>query len=457
MKTAVLLAAGEGRRIWPFAEARPKAMVPVGNRPLLAHQVDSLTRLGFERVVIAADSMHQQIINFFRDAAEVEVRCVGRTAGSAFSLAAAVDEAVDWPVLVLPGDCLISHEDIAQLANLLDDSFAGIGALTVPLGQDSSRDCIGCRVEAEGVTNIVGHSRGGVTHRMAGFVLGCDAWPYVAVNSGVFSSVQVGMMPPLEGYLEMSLADWLRDGRSIVAVEAVQPIIDVDKPWHILEANALANQWLCGSLEDHRLEAGASIDESASIEGCVWLGVDSHIGRNVVIRGNVWVGDRTIIDNGAIIHGPTVVGSDCRIENYCFIGSPSTIGDHCVVNHCAELEGVLFDTVYLYHYMEFFGVLGRCTDLGAATVCGTLRFDDGASSWVVNGRRETPRSYANAAYIGDYCRTGVNAVLMPGCRVGVYSVVGPGVVLREDVPNRTMVQVEQTLTRKPWGPERYGW
>ncbi len=457
MKTAVLLAAGEGRRVWPFAEARPKAMLPAANRPLLGHQVDSLLTLGFEHIVIAAGPMHQQITNFFRDVSEVDVRCVGSTEGSAFSLAAAVEEVTEWPLLVLPGDCLLSYDDIAQLAGLMVDSFAGIGVLAVPLGQDSSRDWIGCRVEDGRVTKIAGHPRGGVTHRLAGFVLGRAAWPYVTGNSGVFSSVEVGMMPPLEGYVEMALADWLRAGEVITSVEALQPVVDVDKPWHIMEANALANQWLCDGLGDHQLENGAFIDDSASIEGCVRLGAGSRIGRNVVIQGNVWVGDHTIIDNGAIVRGPTVIGNHCRIENYCYIGGPSTIGDQCVVNHCAELEGVIFDTVYLYHYMEFFGVLGRCTDLGAATVCGTLRFDDGSASWVVNGRRETPRNYANASYIADYCRTGVNAVLMPGCRVGIYSVVGPGVVLRDDVPNRTMVQVEQTLTHKPWGPERYGW
>ena len=60
-------------------------------------------------------------------------------------------------------------------------------------------------------------------------------------------------------------------------------------------------------------------------------------------------------------------------------------------------------------------------------------------------------------FLGDYCRTGVNAIFMPGVKVGVYSVVGAGVVLKRDVPDHTLIYTEQTLTEKPWGPEKYGW
>ncbi|MFH1740085.1 MAG: nucleotidyl transferase, partial [bacterium] len=106
---------------------------------------------------------------------------------------------------------------------------------------------------------------------------------------------------------------------------------------------------------------------------------------------------------------------------------------------------------------EYWGVIGRSSDLGAATVCGTLRFDDQETVHRVRGRRETPRIGANASYLGDYVRTGVNAILMPGVKVGPYSLIGAGVILQEDVPNNSLIYVKQELCRKEWGPERYGW
>jgi bifunctional UDP-N-acetylglucosamine pyrophosphorylase/glucosamine-1-phosphate N-acetyltransferase len=111
---------------------------------------------------------------------------------------------------------------------------------------------------------------------------------------------------------------------------------------------------------------------------------------------------------------------------------------------------------YSYHYGEYWGVVGRNADLGAATVCGTLRFDDQQTIHRVRGRREIPRSGANASYLGDFTRTGVNAILMPGVKVGPYSVVGAGVILNEDVPNNTLVYAKQELVKRPWGPEQYG-
>jgi len=60
-------------------------------------------------------------------------------------------------------------------------------------------------------------------------------------------------------------------------------------------------------------------------------------------------------------------------------------------------------------------------------------------------------------YIGEYCRTGVNAIIMPGVKVGPYSILGPGTIIYKDVPSRTLVLAKQEHVTKPWGPEKYGW
>jgi bifunctional UDP-N-acetylglucosamine pyrophosphorylase/glucosamine-1-phosphate N-acetyltransferase len=161
--------------------------------------------------------------------------------------------------------------------------------------------------------------------------------------------------------------------------------------------------------------------------------------------------------NGAILDGPTVIGKNTIVQNYCQIGSHTTLGNRSHYGHGAEFSGVALDTVYCYHYMEIWGVVGQAVDFGAATVCGNLRFDDQDTTWRIKGRPETPTHAANAAYFGDFCRTGVNAIIMPGRRIGVYSVVGPGVLLYDDLPDRTMVTAKQELVTRPWGPERYGW
>ena len=93
------------------------------------------------------------------------------------------------------------------------------------------------------------------------------------------------------------------------------------------------------------------------------------------LTGTLIAGANNNITNGAILHGNIFVGDQCRISDYCDVGS-SVIGNRCIIGHGAEMSGVLFDKVYLYHYCEMSGVFGCATDIGAATVCGTLRFDD---------------------------------------------------------------------------------
>ena len=455
MKTAVILAAGQGTRIWPYAEVRPKAMLPVANKPVIGHSVEALIELGFQKIIVAGHEFADQIKNYFRNTEHVTVIDVGRTKGTAATLEA-VREHIDGDrFLVLYGDSLVDKDDLARL--IKDQDLDKPSALVTPLGEESSRDWIACSLSNGFIESIVGHPRGRATHRFAAFAFPRSFLHYVQHNSGVFSNIQVGMMPPMEGYLEMSLVDYMNDGGSIPCVEAQGIFVDLDKPWHILMANALMTEKLCAQLYENVLGRGASIHETASIDGYVRLGTNSHIGRNVIIKGSVIVGDNTTIENGAILVGNAVIGNNCYIGNYCYIEHNSAIGHDCVVSHAAEFGGVLMDRVYLYHYMEMSGIIGTNTDIGAATVCGTLRFDDGHTSHVIKGRREYPRHFANAVYIGDYCRTGVNAMLMPGCKIGTYSVIGSGVVLNEDVPNNTYIRVKQELERVPWGPEKYGW
>jgi bifunctional UDP-N-acetylglucosamine pyrophosphorylase/glucosamine-1-phosphate N-acetyltransferase len=186
-------------------------------------------------------------------------------------------------------------------------------------------------------------------------------------------------------------------------------------------------------------------------------GEEAVIGNRVVVRGDIWMGEGARVENGAILEGPVVIGPGTVVKNYCQIGGHSALGARGVYGHGAEFSGVALDTVYCYHYCEIWGVVGQAVDFGAATVCGNLRFDDADTVWRIKGRAEVPTHAANAAYFGDFCRTGVNAIVMPGRRIGVYACLGPGVVAYEDVPDRQLLLAKQDTVARSWGPERYGW
>jgi bifunctional UDP-N-acetylglucosamine pyrophosphorylase/glucosamine-1-phosphate N-acetyltransferase len=277
-------------------------------------------------------------------------------------------------------------------------------------------------------------------------------------NPGVVRRVPVGGMPPLDSEIAQSLQTLIDDEKGpVLAVESAGYHVDLDKPWHILEANQRVMNAMSAALSKSVIPASARVHDGAEIGGRLVLGENAQIGNRVVVQGDLWLGAGARVENGAMVTGPAVVGGGTVLRDYCQIGGHSTLGPRGVYGHGAEYSGVALDTVYCYHYCEIWGVTGSAVDFGAATVCGNLRFDDGETRWRVKGRAEVPTRASNAAYLGDYCRTGVNAILMPGRRVGVYSCVGAGVVLYEDVPDRTMVLVKQELETRSWGPEQYGW
>jgi bifunctional UDP-N-acetylglucosamine pyrophosphorylase/glucosamine-1-phosphate N-acetyltransferase len=276
-------------------------------------------------------------------------------------------------------------------------------------------------------------------------------------NPGIMTHVPVGGMPAPEAELAETVAGLVDESRAVLPVETVGTFVDLDKPWHILEATERLLQDAAASLEADQIPEGCEVSDDLEISGRLILEPGARIGRRVVAHGNLWVGRDASVTNGAILGGNVMVGPGSRVRDYALVGGGSVIGDRCIVGHGAEFDGVLLDGAYLYHYCEISGVLGAAVDIGAATVCGTLRFDDTNTVHTIHGHRETPRHGANASYLGDYSRTGVNAILMPGVKVGVYSCVGPGVILYEDLPDRKLVLARQELSVRDWGPERYGW
>jgi dTDP-glucose pyrophosphorylase len=115
----VLLAGGRGTRLMPLTAERPKPMLHVGNRPILATIVDNLKKQGFTNIFISINYMGEIIRSYFGDGSDrnvnirylVEEDLLG-TAG-ALSL---LPERPTTPMIVMNGDILTT----VDLKHLLD-------------------------------------------------------------------------------------------------------------------------------------------------------------------------------------------------------------------------------------------------------------------------------------------------------------------------------------------------
>jgi NDP-sugar pyrophosphorylase family protein len=455
IRSAIILAAGSGTRIWPYNEVRNKCAMPVAHVPNIRRLADDLAAIGVRRIIVVTGA-HEGSVRHALLGAAAEIRFVRQTDrdGTAGAALAGLSALVDECFLVVYGDTVTTAENLRLIAKAVEETGAAGAALydSMPPGEGS--DWYGALVEGDRLAGVIGHEAGAEQRLCGVFALDRTIIPCLEANPGIMRRVPVGGMPPMEPDLAQSLNDW---NAEIAAVRAVDFVVDMDKPWHILQANSRMAQRLTSQLSENRIHKTARIHDGAEVNGFVVVGPRSVIGNRVEMSGNVIVGEETNIVNGAILHGANIIGNDCRVSDYCLLGRGTVVGNGCIVGHGAEMDGTMFDGAYLYHYCEISGLVGASVDIGAATVCGTLRFDDGRAEHRVKGRRERPSLEANATYFGDYSRTGVNVITMPGVKIGTYSCVGAGIVVYEDVPSRTLRLLKQETVDRSWGPERYGW
>lgn len=118
---AVILAAGQGSRLRPLTDYRPKCLVEVQGKPLLQYQLEALSAVGVPKCIIVVGHRAAQVRNYFGkhfrglDITYVENEIYDRT-NNIYSLWLARHEVTE-DMLLLEGD-LIFEPDL--LTNLLD-------------------------------------------------------------------------------------------------------------------------------------------------------------------------------------------------------------------------------------------------------------------------------------------------------------------------------------------------
>ena len=64
---AVILAAGEGKRVRPLTRSRPKALLPVANRPIIGYVIEALLKNGIRDIVVVVGYRKEQVIRFLNE------------------------------------------------------------------------------------------------------------------------------------------------------------------------------------------------------------------------------------------------------------------------------------------------------------------------------------------------------------------------------------------------------
>jgi dTDP-glucose pyrophosphorylase len=62
---AVIMAGGRGERLKPLTDHTPKPMLPLGDKPIIEHNIDRLILFGIDTITISVRYLSEQIMNYF--------------------------------------------------------------------------------------------------------------------------------------------------------------------------------------------------------------------------------------------------------------------------------------------------------------------------------------------------------------------------------------------------------
>jgi NDP-sugar pyrophosphorylase family protein len=127
---AVVLAAGEGRRLRPVSERYAKAVLPIDGRPVVATLLRELAGAGIRRVTLVTGHLADQVESLAGEgtAFGLEIRTVRQPSpdGSADALACALAAGADAPFLVSAADTVFRPGDVGLFARAADGMAGAI-------------------------------------------------------------------------------------------------------------------------------------------------------------------------------------------------------------------------------------------------------------------------------------------------------------------------------------------
>lgn len=114
---AVILAAGRGTRMEPLSTVTPKPMLPVGDRPLIAHVADAAIEAGSDELIIVVGYKADHIRSYFGDHyGGVPVRYAEQpTAAGTADAVKRASPMLDGRFAVLNGDSLFDTPSLTEL------------------------------------------------------------------------------------------------------------------------------------------------------------------------------------------------------------------------------------------------------------------------------------------------------------------------------------------------------
>jgi mannose-1-phosphate guanylyltransferase/mannose-1-phosphate guanylyltransferase/phosphomannomutase len=302
---AMVLAAGLGTRLRPLTYEIPKPMVPVVDRPVMAHIVDLCRGQGFDQLIANLHYFPDTIREYFGDS--IEYRYEEELLGTAGGVRNVRDFFGEDPVVVISGDAL-TDTDLTKLVER-HKSAGGIATLTVKKVEDT-------------------REYGVVLHDADGRISGFQEKPHPDEALSDLGNCGIYCFSPeiFDYFPESDPVDWANDVFPVLLENDVPFYIhEIDEYWNDVgsldELRSGTFDALEGRLHIELPDDGTSLPGDAEVDGPVWVGRDCKIGAGVRVMGPVVIGDGSQIGDGVALRDSIIFPGTTVPDDQIVIGA----------------------------------------------------------------------------------------------------------------------------------------
>jgi bifunctional UDP-N-acetylglucosamine pyrophosphorylase/glucosamine-1-phosphate N-acetyltransferase len=411
---AVLLAAGEGKRLRPITSTRPKPLIPIAGKPLLEHTILGLKEAGINEILLIVGYKEQLIKEYFGDGIEkfnikIEYITQEKYLGTAHAAGYAQEFVKNETFLMMYGDILVDPIIFKDVVHKFREKNPEglITLIEVPNPQDY----------------------GILTLNKDGFVEKITEKPDSKLNLGNLANAGVFIFDPIIFKAIKMTKKSVRneyeftDSMEILIKELKGKIFgyimkdrfwsDIGLPWQLLDANNFI-------LKNLKRKVLGTVEE------------------NVTLNGDVFIGEDTIVRSGSYLQGPCYIGKKNIIGPHAYIRPYTIIEDNCNVGMSEVKNSIILSNSNIPHF-NYVGdsIICENVNLGAGTKLANLRLDEGNIKVNIKGKSTNSKRKKLGAIIGPNVKIGINVSIMPGKIIGENSEIGAHTLISEDITHDT--------------------
>lgn len=390
---AVVLAAGQGTRMGPLTQNRPKVMLTIANKPILSHVILSACEAGIKEFILVVGYCSEIVERYFGDGSEINANIEYAYQEKQLGTADAVSKAekfINDRFLVLNGDIIVSPQHIKNMFK--QSSEVVITARKV----EEPSDFGVLEVHDNKVLRIIEKPKVPSTNL-------ANAGIYIFPLK-IFDAIRNTKLSVRKEYeITDTLQLLIDEGADAGYVELSENWLDIGKPWDLLEANEY-------------------------FLSCLQPEIKGEVEPLATLKGNVSVGEGTIIRNGSYIEGPGIIGKNCDIGPNCYIRAGTSIGDNVRIGNAVEVKNsIIMKGTHIGH-LSYVGdsIIGERCNFGAGTKVANLRHDGRTIRVKLKGTLVNSGRRKLGTIMGDDVHTGINSILNVGAVIENGAMIAPG-------------------------------